>query len=162
VDEPLGFFFFKIHRAKISLVKMTFLGGNYPVTKIVSKFGTSMIHPCTFRPHTLWPWKLYPDIFTSPYVSSLKCRVRSIPEKTLCHWKRVRFVPEFFIPVFSRYILLFYAISPILTVLEYSLIGKRLHCKEKIENFSSLLKFFSAFFTFFRDFHHKPIDWLGM
>ncbi len=53
------------------------------------------LHPRTFRPRTIRPRMLYPNIFTSPYVSSLKCRDRFIPEETHGHRKCVCHVPGF-------------------------------------------------------------------
>ncbi len=62
---------------------------------VCSAVGTSMLRPRTFRPSMIRTRLLYPDIFTILYVSSLKCRVHSIPGKTPYHWKFVRFIPEF-------------------------------------------------------------------
>jgi hypothetical protein len=61
--------------------------------------GTGTIRPRTLRPRmfcprTIRPCALHPDSFTSPHVSSLRRRVRFIPEKTHCHEKCVCFVPE--------------------------------------------------------------------
>jgi hypothetical protein len=54
-----------------------------PVCVRVHFSGTSMIHPHTIRPCTL-----HPDLFTSPYVSSLQCGFRFI--QTYSHEKCVR------------------------------------------------------------------------
>ncbi len=52
------------------------------------------LHPRAFNPRMIQFCFPHPDVFTYPYISSLKCRVRFVPDQTNCH-KNAFFVTEF-------------------------------------------------------------------
>jgi hypothetical protein len=57
----------------------------------MSQYVTSLYVPS----HMIHHRTLYPSVFTSPYVSSLKCGVHFVSEKAHCHGMCVRSAVEF-------------------------------------------------------------------